>query len=495
MKYTVQDTTTMATVDNTGSGTCLCRICDSVRETVRQIFIVLDKYRWLLDAYIVDFYEADLWERLPGGWSDFFKDITPGELGSWILNEGSSVRVWPLSLQALRRVVGILQIHRNQRSEIALKCENVRKTENTGFVKPQVKPSTCSSHSKLRDLLGKHVKPKKKHEIEIMAKIIADCAASAKSECAVDVGAGIGHLARTLAYRHEMCIICVEQQSLLSEQARKLDTQFESIAMKYVTNIREQKPHHVSLKIERDSSELSFFMDIINKEFTEKFRLNPKFSGFGLIGLHPCGDLATTLLQSYVESDRAKFICVAGCCYMKLSLGPQSYPLSEYLRTTGIDYDLSYTALEVACHAVENHCIKLKSAECWELKIHAYRATLESLIVQRNSSLRHAQLKSFKLKENTTFEEYCMAVTENFIEENRPRRVEEIRNPKTAELLERWEQVVVFGSLRSMLAPLVESAVLLDRFLYLSEKNLSPKLKAVFDPFLSPRNFVLTSIK
>lgn len=61
--------------------------------------------------------------------------------------------------------------------------------------------------------------------------------------------------------------------------------------------------------------------------------------------------------------------------------------------------------------------------------------------------------------------------------------------------LNQWEHIVIFGALRTMLAPLVETIVLLDRFLYLSENQLSPVLKPIFDARLSPRNFLLYSIK
>lgn len=406
----------MATVRE--SSTCFCLICNTVRETIRQTFYVIDKYGWLLDAYIVDFYEDNLWSKLPRSWINFFDNTSPRELGSWILNENSSNRVWPLSLLALRRVIGLLQINRDPRSDISLKCENT-KTSTTEPLRPFKTPnddepsngesSSCSNHPKLQNLFGKNVKPKKKHEIDVMAKIIADCAKSTKSECASDVGAGMGHLARTLAYKYNMCVTCVEQQTQLSEQARKLDAHFEAMALKYLPNFSGQKPQHVSLKIEKDSSGSSLFVERLNREFKEKFRLDPELSGFGLIGLHPCGDLATTLLQCYAESECAKFICVAGCCYMKLTLGDaseplRSYPLSEYLRSSKSN-KLSYAALEVACHAIESHCEKLKSSDYGDLKIHAYRAALETLLIQKNPFLRHGPVKSVKLKENTTFQE------------------------------------------------------------------------------------------
>ena len=61
--------------------------------------------------------------------------------------------------------------------------------------------------------------------------------------------------------------------------------------------------------------------------------------------------------------------------------------------------------------------------------------------------------------------------------------------------LQQWKRVLMFGSLRLLLARLVETLVLLDRFLYLSEQNLSPSLKAGFDSRVSPRNILLVSIK
>lgn len=68
-------------------------------------------------------------------------------------------------------------------------------------------------------------------------------------------------------------------------------------------------------------------------------------------------------------------------------------------------------------------------------------------------------------------------------------------DPQALECLKSWRQVVAFEAIRLMLAPLVETIVLLDRFLLLSENNLKPMLKAEFDPRRSARNFVLTSIK
>lgn len=89
---------------------------------------------------------------------------------------------------------------------------------------------------------------------------------------------------------------------------------------------------------------------------------------------------------------------------------------------------------------------------------------------------------------------YCTAATADFEPNLRPED-SDFQNSQIKSYLNQWRQIVVFGALRTMLAPLVETVVLLDRFLYLSESDLSPILKPIFDPRLSPRNFLLFSMK
>lgn len=89
---------------------------------------------------------------------------------------------------------------------------------------------------------------------------------------------------------------------------------------------------------------------------------------------------------------------------------------------------------------------------------------------------------------------YCIAATTNFEEHLQPKD-SDLQNLQIKFYLSRWQHIVIFGALRMMLAPLVETIVLLDRFLYLSENQLCPVLKPIFDARLSPRNFLLFSVK
>lgn len=466
---------------------CKCDTCFKVRHNIKQIFRVLDIYGWLLDSYIVDFFLEDLWSKLPGKWQNILDSVTPRELGKWILGE-SSKRVWPLSLIALKQVIQMLEINRNHNEREVIKC---RGSENRGVNDlnclamkeiDAVNSSSNLNNSKFNKLFIKHVKTKKRYEIEKIARILNDCTSKTNCNCVVDIGAGVGHLSRVLAFKYGLNVICIEQDSTLTEQAIKYDKEL-SVSLKKYNFTCSGKIDHVSMAVNADNIDGQMINDL-----TEEF---------GIIGLHPCGDLATTLLRLYSFNEKAKFICVVGCCYMKLTQRDnennlRGYPMSEYV--SSINKKLSFNALEVACHAVEKHCDKLKNENHTDLVVHTYRAALEYVLVQKSPKLRHIQIKSVKVKEGMSFEQYCKAAIENLEPENQPESFNFIQ-PKVCKFLENSKRVLIFNSLRLMLAPLVETCVLLDRFLFLSEKGLCPSLKAEFDCKLSPRNFVLTSTK
>ncbi|XP_014204204.1 protein RRNAD1-like [Copidosoma floridanum] len=470
---------------------CSCRVCSEIRSTIDRITRVLEIYGWMLDAYVVDFFQDNVWQKVPKCWTNFLDGASPEELGNWMLKESGSKLVWPLSLLALRAFIESVEIPRDHKGTSKFKCSS----DDTRFVNELVTDDEKKAGvlGQFANLFTKHVKKKKRYEIDVLSQIAAKCANAAGCKCIVDIGAGMGHLARALAYGHQLCVVCVEQNESLLETARKWDEQLKVSITKHVSDFSGKKPQHVSLLVGVTRAARQQLANQLSGIFVEKFHDN---SGFGLIGLHPCGDLAATLLKFYASEEKARFICIVGCCYMKLTMGDNTdrgYPMSQYLLENN-NYELSYAAMEVACHAIEKHCDKLKASDYSDLKVHAYRAVLECLLIEKNPSLRHAQLKSTKIKLDTTFREYCSSVTANLDVQHQPTKAD-VESDVVKSFLEQWKRVLIFASLRLFIAPLVESLVLFDRFLYLSELNLSPSLKAEFDSRVSPRNILLVSTK
>nr|CAD7449206.1 unnamed protein product [Timema bartmani] len=105
--------------------------------------------------------------------------------------------------------------------------------------------------------------------------------------------------------------------------------------------------------------------------------------------------------------------------------------------------------------------------------VHSYRAALEQIIVKRWPNLRHTAIKSVKHTKQITFTQYC----ERAVERLGLKLTEDDLTAEDAERnLSQWKQVVTFYSLRLILAPLVETVLLLDRLLFLREAGQDSQL-------------------
>lgn len=107
---------------------------------------------------------------------------------------------------------------------------------------------------------------------------------------------------------------------------------------------------------------------------TEELELPGVGDSYGLVGLHPCGDLGPLLLRHFADNSRVKFVCVVGCCYMKLRCGAgqgedlRGYPMSELVSNLR-EHQLSYVSREIACHALDVYLERLERGEGRDLKV------------------------------------------------------------------------------------------------------------------------------
>lgn len=152
-------------------------------------------------------------------------------------------------------------------------------------------------------------------------------------------------------------------------------------------------PTHINLKLTKD---------ITTSDFLTK--INCQQQDFGIIGLHPCGDLSPILIRHFVECSNAKFLNLVGCCFMKLS--GEGFPMSLFLKSFDKEFHkLSYESREISCHAVETYKMRLESGDFEYLKVHSFRAAVEEIIVKNWPHLKHSGLRSVKHTSDMTFEE------------------------------------------------------------------------------------------
>ncbi|XP_076322978.1 methyltransferase-like protein 25B isoform X2 [Tachypleus tridentatus] len=480
----------------------------------------LNEYSWLTEAFVLDFFTENHWNKLPLCWSSFLSNVGPQELGDW-LSEGdiSYKQVWPLSLQAYRATVNALALTRKPISSPEAVYLFLNKII-PGHPHQEV-PTDMTKVSKIKWLKavnefsatgGQHVNLEhifRRRVIDLVLKQI-------QCDQVIDVGSGQGHLARLLALGYHFQVATVEAEEQHVSGAQKLDEQAlshmkkkeqrlaysveEDISNELIEKYKKfpvcchEPPKHLRYCVSASSTP-DDLLQVLNDSWpSTKDNFFNDVTHFGLVGLHTCGNLASTMLRLFTETSEARMLLSVGCCYMKLDINStglaSGYPLSSFIRNKP-EHKLNYEALEVACHAIEKYSKKLKE-NASSLKIHCYRATLEALISKYYPDKRRYGLRSVSHADRITFTEYVQKAL-NRIQLYIPDK--DVNSSWVASYLEQWEHVVVFYSLRLLLAPVIESLVLIDRMLYLYEKGIPSLLIPLFDPDMSPRNQVLLAVK
>ncbi|XP_005182182.1 methyltransferase-like protein 25B [Musca domestica] len=440
---------------------------------------IIRKYDWLINSYVLDFYVNDHWGKLPPAWRLYFEELPPEQL-CYLLSSDSNqqtgtTKVWPLSILALKEAFKGLCIDRKQ------KCRE------------SLPSSPLLDHAKLKHVFNKGVKPKKRHELESMASLCKQICQENPVDFVVDFGAGLGHLARNLGYAYNIKVCCLEMQSKLNKQAYEMDENMEKLKKKYVPDIPSQKPEHVDLCLTADMNPEEFLETI-----ERSMRIENKDYTFGIIGLHPCGDLGAILMRMFLKCKQAKFLNFVGCCYMKLSTAECraadcGYPLSNYLRSNNTRSTLSYEAREISCHAIELYHERLSLKDYEYLKVHSFRAATERIIVKHYPELRHTRLSSVKHLPDMSFSDYFYKAVKGLPCSTIP--LCDLNTCTTQNDLFHWKNIVIFYTLRLFFAPLIESVILYDRMLFLMENGCHVQINAIFDPRLSPRNHITTALK
>ncbi|XP_068821411.1 methyltransferase-like protein 25B isoform X2 [Capricornis sumatraensis] len=416
---------------------------------------VVTLYRSILDAYIIEFFTDNLWGTLPCSWQEALDGLNPPQLATLLLGmprEGEVARyrsVWPLTLLALKSTAYALAF-----------------TRTPGFQTPSEFLENPSQSSRLTAPFRKHVRPKKQHEIRRL---------------------GEGHLSRFMSLGLGLMVKSIEGDQRLVERAQRLDQELlqtlekeEKRNPKVVQTGPRHPPHHVVRWVDPTT---------LCEELLLPLETSPQ-SGARLLltGLHACGDLSVALLRHFSCCPEVVALASVGCCYMKLS-DPGGYPLSQWV--AGLPgYELPYRLREGACHALEEYAERLQKAGP-SLRTHCYRAALETVIRCAQPELRRPGVQGIPRVHELKIEEYVQRGLQRVgLDPHLPLNVAALQAHQAQE-----NRVVAFFSLALLLAPLVETLILLDRLLYLQEQGFHAELLPIFSPELSPRNLVLVATK
>ncbi|KAM4861571.1 methyltransferase-like protein 25B isoform 2-T2 [Thomomys bottae] len=422
-----------------------------------------------------EFFTDNLWGTLPCSWQAALDGLDPPQLATLLLGmpgEGEVVRyrsVWPLTLLALKSTACALAF-----------------TRTPGFQTPSEFLENPSQSSRLTAPFRKHVKPKKQHEIRRLGELVKKLSDLTGCTQVVDVGSGQGHLSRFMSLGLGLMVKSIEGDQRLVERAQRLDQQL----LQALAKVEKRNPRVV----QRGRFSPQHVVKWVDpKVLCEELLLpleSTRHSGTRLLltGLHACGDLSVALLRHFCCCPEVVALASVGCCYMKLS-APGGYPLSQWV--AGLPgYELPYRLREGACHALEEYAERLQKARP-DLRTHCYRAALETVIRHACPELQRPGVQGIPRVHELKIEEYVQQGLQRVgIDPQLPLNLAALQAHQAQE-----NRVIAFFSLALLMAPLVETLILLDRLLYLQEQGFHAELLPIFSPELSPRNMVLVATK
>ncbi|NTX59698.1 methyltransferase [Myxococcus sp. CA051A] len=298
---------------------------------------------------------------------------------------------------------------------------------------------------------------KKTHELERVLALLAP--RTRFIHHAVDIGGGMGHLARLCARTFGWTFHSIDRDAALQDKGRRWLTRTN-------TPVRDT---------------LSFIQASVEDGLQP--RIDPLFSGLdrASIGLHTCGPLALTQLR---KSQGAGFVLNIGCCYDKLEV-PRDYPVSGF----GGAHPLPFTSHALALttrgrhHKTEVEFARMKRVYAWRFAFDllAKRHFPERGFVRAGDAPRALYDGPFAVYALDRLERLGLD----------PRMTDAELNAFEVSVRAETRELLLCHLLRDRFARALEVVLLLDRAILLEELGFQVELLQLFDRRLSPRNLAL----
>eukprot|EP01103_Thecamoeba_quadrilineata_P013578 TRINITY_DN380_c0_g1_i3.p1 TRINITY_DN380_c0_g1~~TRINITY_DN380_c0_g1_i3.p1 ORF type:complete len:373 (+),score=63.11 TRINITY_DN380_c0_g1_i3:491-1609(+) len=336
--------------------------------------------------------------------------------------------------------------------------------------------------------------PKKQHEVLRLAPLISLLSQRLNTNVCIDLGAGQGYLSDHLAIACDLQVVAIEGKDNHTQGASNRSKALAKLNSKggKSKTMGQSKGNvsHITKHLSTDES----WGDL--KPVLPEQMANVNTNAL-LIGLHTCGDLASTLLRLFASSPSLTACVDVGCCYNLLT--DAGYPLSNYVKDKKLI--LPTAARMAACQALERWGVDRDADELMFTK-HSYRAILQVLITEgliepnSNMDVRHEDAQTPPKnrvgrvrKRNMTFVEYAKIACQKLNARAPPDLILEERYER---LREEAETLPIFWTLRALVGPIVESLLMMDRLMFIGQhESMSGMILPLFDPRLSPRNLVV----
>jgi hypothetical protein len=325
-------------------------------------------------------------------------------------------------------------------------------------LRPWIRFPQTSGKEALPEKKTLHMTAKKQHEISAILPFLAGKKSLLGLERGVDIGGGVGHLARTLASSLALPMVSIDRDAALQSQGQALLEKFKlsHLPLQFVAGTMEPGPQE---------------------------HLDIHFQGqcFSL-GLHTCGPLAWTHLK---KSQSSRAVLNFGCCYDRMDVArdcqqsawAQKHPLpltsfSLFLATRGRRRSLDELAMQ-------------EKVNTYRLALHLFlqEAGLAEGFLAVGDAARSTYEQGFSAYAEDRFHFLGMDFAPHA---ERAKVYTERPDVKQA-----MREFFIINVVRNVFARPLEVLLLLDRVLWMEEQGHAVELIEFFDHSISPRNLGL----
>ncbi len=303
------------------------------------------------------------------------------------------------------------------------------------------------------------VKGKKRHEIQKLATLISEFPEISQI---LDIGGGIGHLARTSAHYLGIPTCSIDANPYLQSLGKIRAEKYPIPDQAKSLNFQVHEVHNESYK------------DSLIKDFLKKANFTT--------GLHTCGPLANWQISMSLKNPHVGLINF-GCCYAKLN--PETdLNLSSYAKKDPLV--LSPYALTLASRSHNEpyfQDFQIKK------KVKYKRYGLHLLLYYLFNLKKFVSVGEIPIREyDGPFSDYALKKLEELNIKHALSQNEINDFFQSSFVQEKIKKMFLANIIRWPLGRILEIDILLDRCLLLEEHHFSVDLFQLFDPHQSPRN-------
>ncbi len=306
------------------------------------------------------------------------------------------------------------------------------------------------------------------NRISRLAPLLKDWFAEGRYHRLVDVGGGVGHLARVAAHHcsspGQLKAVCMDaDEQLLNSGRKRLPTY----------------PGHEANPVE-----------FVQARFPTEDRLLGQYIDADtlVVGLHTCGPLAVELLRTCSRLGAGAALNF-GCCYHKIE-DAQALNLSHIAQEKPLG--LSPYALTLATRA--HHYFDFKDFQ-FNHRVKTYRYGIHLLLYElgQKEFVAVGEAQNPGLYQRPFGEYAAMKLRELDLWPGRELPDERACQDffEGAKIQAEIDRLFRMNMVRWRFGPLIERAMLLDRALFMQEQGWQVQLRTFFDTQLSPRNIGL----